>query len=161
MGIKHYGSGNSELCIIFSNLFLVNVTNLYIQKEHFTLLDKDGKPSMFALVMIVPLSTCAHLQRDNISFRLNSGRKQYILKGGKLGRPTGSTKSQDKKREEYKEVISLLNKEYAIRDVVKLSGKSISTVQRIMKEFATCSLNGKRQTEYEAMKYALIKQLRV
>ena len=54
-------SGNSELCIIFSNLFLVNVTNLYIQKEHFTLLDKDGKPSMFALVMIAPLSTCAHL----------------------------------------------------------------------------------------------------
>ena len=54
-------SENSELCIIFSNLFLVNVTNLYIQKEHFTLLDKDGKPSMFALVMIAPLSTCAHL----------------------------------------------------------------------------------------------------
>ena len=35
--------------------------NLYMQKEHFTLLDKDGKPSMFALVMIAPLSTCAHL----------------------------------------------------------------------------------------------------
>ena len=61
LGIKHYGSENSELCLIFSNLFLVNVTNLYIQKEHFTLLDKDGKPSMFALVMIAPLSTCAHL----------------------------------------------------------------------------------------------------
>ena len=30
-----------------------------------------------------------------------------------------------------------MNKEYAIRDVVKLSGKSISTVQRIKKEFAT------------------------
>ena len=113
-------SENSELCIIFSNLFLVNVTNLYIQKEHFTLLDKDGKPSMFALVMIATLSTCAQLERDNISFRLtalawwalanNSGRKQYILKGGKLGRPTGSIKSQDKKREEYKEVINLLNK---------------------------------------------------
>ena len=54
-----------------------------------------------------------------------------------------------------------MNKEYAIRDVVKLSGKSISTVQRIKKEFATCSFNGKRQTEYEAMKYALIKQLRM
>ena len=54
-----------------------------------------------------------------------------------------------------------MNKEYAIRDVVKLSGKSISTVQRIKKEFATCSFNDKRQTEYEAMKYALIKQLRV
>ena len=34
-------------------------------------------------------------------------------------------------------------------------------IERIKKEFATCSFNGKRQTEYEAMKYALIKQLRV
>ena len=33
------------------------------------------------------------------------------------------------------EVINLLNKGYAIRDVAKLTGKGISTVQRIKKEF--------------------------
>ena len=110
--------------------------NLYIQKEQFSLLDKEGKLSLFAPVMIATLSTCAQLERDNISFRLNSGRKQYVERGGgKLGRPTGSTKSQDKKREEYREVISLLNKGYAIRDVAKLTGKGISTVQRVKKEF--------------------------
>ena len=109
--------------------------NLYIQKEQFMLLDKEGKPSLFALVMIATISTCAQLERDNISFRLNSGRKQYVEKGGKLGRPAGSTKSQDKKREEYREVINLLNKGYAIRDVAKLTGKGISTVQRVKKEF--------------------------
>ena len=109
--------------------------NLYIQKEQFTLLDKEGKPSLFAPVMIATLSTCAQLERDNISVRLNSGRKQYVEKGGKLGRPAGSTKSQDKKREEYREVINLLNKGYAIRDVAKLTGKGISTVQRVKKEF--------------------------
>ena len=109
--------------------------NLYIQKEQFTLLDKEGKPSLFAPVMIATLSTCARLERDNTSFRLNSGRKQYVEKGGKLGRPAGSTKSQDKKREEYREVINLLNKGYAIRDVAKLTGKGISTVQRVKKEF--------------------------
>lgn len=109
--------------------------NLYIQKEQFTLLDKEGKPSLFAPVMIATLSTCAQLERDNISFRLNSGRKQYVEKGGRLGRPAGSTKSQDKKREEYREVINLLNKGYAIRDVAKLTGKGISTVQRVKKEF--------------------------
>ena len=109
--------------------------NLYIQKEQFTLLDKEGKPSLFAPVMIATLSTCAQLERDNISFRLSSGRKQYVEKGGKLGRPAGSTKSQDKKREEYRELINLLNKGYAIRDVAKLTGKGISTVQRVKKEF--------------------------
>ena len=109
--------------------------NLYIQKEQLTLLDEEGHPSLFAPIMIATLSTCAQLERDNISFRLNSGRKQYVEKGGKLGRPAGSTKSQDKKREEYREVINLLNKGYAIRDVAKLTGKGISTVQRVKKEF--------------------------
>lgn len=109
--------------------------NIYMQKEQLTLLGDDGKPSIFAPIMLATLSTCAQLERDNISFRLNSGRKQYIANGGKLGRPAGSNKSKDKKREEYKEVITLLNKGYAIRDVAKLSGKGISTVQRIKKEF--------------------------
>lgn len=109
--------------------------NLYIQKEQFTLLDKDGKPSLFAPVMIATLSTCAQLERDNISFRLNSGRKQYVAKGGKLGRKPGSVKSLEKKKDEYREVISLQKKGYSIRDVAKLSGKGISTVQRVKKEF--------------------------
>ena len=109
--------------------------NLYMQKEQMTLLGDDGKPSIFAPIMLATLSTCAQLERDNISFRLNSGRKQYVEKGGKLGRPTGSIKSQDKKREEYREVINLLNKGYAIRDVARLTGRGISTVQRVKKEF--------------------------
>ena len=106
-----------------------------MREETFMHLDKEDKPSLLAPVMIAILSTCAQLERDNISFRLNSERKQYVEKGGKLGRPTGSTKSQDKKREEYRDVINLLNKGYAIRDVAKLTGKGISTVQRVKKEF--------------------------
>ena len=106
-----------------------------MREETFMHLEKEDKPSLLASVMIAILSTCAQLERDNITFRLNSGRKQYVEKGGKLGRPTGSTKSQDKKREEYREVINLLNKGYAIRDVAKLTGKGISTVQRVKKEF--------------------------
>ena len=38
-------------------------------------------PSLFALIMIATLSTCAQLERDNTSFQLQSGRKRYI-KGG-------------------------------------------------------------------------------
>lgn len=106
-----------------------------MREETFMHLEKEDKPSLLASVMIAILSTCAQLERDNITFRLNSERKQYVEKGGKLGRPTGSTKSQDKKREEYREVINLLNKGYAIRDVAKLTGKGISTVQRVKKEF--------------------------
>ena len=81
--------------------------------------------------MIATLSTCAQLERDNISFRLQSGRKRYIEKCGKLGRKVGSVKTAEHIKAEYREVISLLRKGYSIRDVAKLSGKGVSTVQRV------------------------------
>ena len=81
--------------------------------------------------MIATLSTCAQLERDNISFRLQSGRKRYIEKGGKLGRKVGSVKTEEQVKAEYREVISLLRKGYSIRDMAKLSGKGVSTVQRV------------------------------
>ena len=73
------------------------------------------------------------MERENITFRLNSGRKRYIESGGRLGRPRGSVKTTEKKLEEYKEVITLLKKNYTMRDVAKLSGVSISSVQRVKK----------------------------
>ena len=94
-------------------------------------MDDEGHPSLFALIMIATLSTCSQLERDNISFRLQSGRKRYIEKGGKLGRKVGSIKTEEQIRTEYREVISLLRKGYSIRDVTKLSGRGVSTVQRV------------------------------
>ncbi len=134
----------SELSRIGRNAFEVLSTiktlidsgvNLYIQKEQFTLLDDEGKPSLFAPIMLATLSTCAQLERENISFRLQSGRKQYIAKGGKLGRKPGSVKTEEQKRTEYAEVITMLRKGYTIRDVAKLSGKGVSTVQRVKNLF--------------------------
>ena len=135
----------SELSRLGRNAFEVLATvkdlidsgiNLYMQKEQLTLLDAEGKPTMFAPIMIATLSTCAQLERENIKFRLNSGRKLYIERGGKLGRKVGSVKTTDQKREEYRDIISYLKRGYSVRNTAKLSGKGISTVQRIKTEFA-------------------------
>ena len=112
-----------------------NKINLYMQKEQFTLLDEEGKPSLFAPVMIATLSTCAQLERDSIKFRLNSGRAQYINNGGKLGRKKGSVKTREQKEKEYREVLGYLNKGYSIRVTSKLTNVSIATVQRLKNEF--------------------------
>ena len=134
----------SELSRLGRNAFEVLATvkdlidsgiNLFMQKEQLTLLDGEGKPTMFAPIMIATLSTCAQLERENIKFRLNSGRKLYIERGGKLGRKIGSIKTTEQKREEYRDVISYLKRGYSVRNVAKLSGRGISTVQRIKTEF--------------------------
>ena len=118
-----------------NNICILVIINIYFQKEQFTLLDEEGKPSLFAPVMIATLSTCAQLERDNIKFRLNSGRANYISKGGKLGRKKGSTKSEEALREQYKDVITLLKKGYSVRNIAKLQNVGISTVQRIKNQF--------------------------
>lgn len=109
--------------------------NLYLQKEKFTLLDDEGKPSMLAPIIISVLSTCAQLERDNIQFRLNSGLKRYIERGGVIGRPKGSGKTHDEKREQYKELLAYLKKGYSQRIVARLSNVSLSTVERCVREF--------------------------
>ena len=135
----------SELSRLGRNAFEVLATvkdlidsgiNLFMQKEQLTLLDAEGKPTMFAPIMIATLSTCAQLERENIKFRLNSGRKLYIERGGKLGRKVGSIKTPEQKREGHKDIISYLKRGYSVRSVAKLTNKGISTVQRIKTEFA-------------------------
>lgn len=134
----------SELSRVGRNAFEVLATikemvdngiNLYMQKEQLNLLDADGKPTMFAPIMIATLSTCAQLERENIKFRLNSGLKTYVAKGGKVGRKKGSVKTMEKKEEEYRDIISYLKKGYSIRVTAKLTEKSVSTVQRVKKDF--------------------------
>lgn len=134
----------SELSRLGRNAFEVLATvkdlidsgiNLYLQKEQLTLLDGDGKPTLFAPIMIATLSTCAQLERENIKFRLNSGRKLYIEHGGKLGRKVGSIKTIEQKKEQYKDIISYLKRGYSVRTIAKLTNKGASTVQRIKKEF--------------------------
>ena len=112
--------------------------NVYFQKEQMYLLDQNGKPGMFTPILIATLGTCAEMERENIRFRLNSGLANYKAKGGRVGRKTGSIKTEEVKKEEYREVITLLKRGYSVRNTAKLTGKGISTVQRIKKEFVDC-----------------------
>ena len=90
---------------------------------------------MLAPIIISVLSTCAQLERDNIQFRLNSGRRLYVERGGVLGRPKGTVKPLEQRREEYKEVISYLRKGYSQRIVSRLCNVSLTTVSRCARDF--------------------------
>ena len=77
----------------------------------------------------------ANIERQGIIDRLNSGRELYIQKGGRLGRKPGSRKTAEQRKEEYREAIALLKKGYSIRNVAKLTGKAVSTIQQVKKDF--------------------------
>lgn len=114
--------------------------SIYIQNLGLYTLQPDGKVNPIASIMVTVLAEMANIERSNIQYRLNSGRANYIANGGRLGRKKGSTKSEEKLRDEYKETIALLKKGYSIRNIARLQGIGISTVQRIKNQFINNNL---------------------
>ena len=119
-----------------------NGINAYFQKEGLSLFSEDGKTeNVYLSVMLSVLCVCSQIERENLIFRLKSGRKVFVDKNlaetGKsgLGRKVGYRKPIDKKREEYKETLKLLRAGYPIRKVAKLTDVSESTVKRLKREF--------------------------
>jgi len=108
---------------------------VYIQNIGLHSLQQNGTVNPIASIIITILAEMSNIERSNIQYRLNSGRQQYILRGGKLGRRKGSVKTNEQKKEEYREVISLLKRGYSIRNVAKLTGFSIQTIQTVKNEF--------------------------
>ena len=122
-----------------------NGINAYFQKEGLSLFQEDGRESITLAITIAVLSSASQIERENLIFRLQSGRKVFIDKNiaatGKsgLGRKVGYRKPAAKKMEEYKEVLKLLRAGYPIRKVAKLTDTSESTVKRLKREFSISS----------------------
>jgi DNA invertase Pin-like site-specific DNA recombinase len=112
-----------------------NQINAYFQKENLKIFDENGKESIIFPVLIACLGLCAQTERENIKFRLNSGRELAKQKGVKFGRKVGSVKTQEQMKNQYSEQIKLLKKGVSVRQVAKLTSKSPTTIQKIKKEF--------------------------
>ena len=113
-----------------------NGINAYFQKEGLSLFGADGKENPYLAVMVSVLGVCSQIERENLLFRLSSGRTRFLALGGKLGRRVGSVKTKERKQEEYSKVIRSLKQGKSIRDTAAICGVSVSTVQRVKKEFA-------------------------
>lgn len=128
--------GRSTLQVLRSlEMLHESKVSVYIQNLGIYTLQPNREVNPIASIMVTVLAEMANIERSNIQYRLNSGRANYISNGGKLGRKTGSTKTEEKKKEEYKETIILLKKGYSVRNIAKLQGIGISTVQRIKNQF--------------------------
>ena len=109
--------------------------SLYIQNYNIETLTKEGKVNAMSQFLITILAEVARMERKTIRERVESGYKNFRANGGKVGRKIGSTKSRERKQEEYAKVIRSLKAGKSIRDTAIICSVSISTVQRIKKEF--------------------------
>ena len=109
--------------------------NVYVQDINLWTLLPDGSENPMAKVILTVLALGAELERKSIVSRLNSGRERAKEKGVKMGRPEGSRMSDEDLLKKYPDVAKKLRKGLSIREVAKLCGRSVSTVQRVKKIF--------------------------
>ena len=124
--------------------------NVYVQDINLWTLLPDGSENPMAKVILTVLALGAELERKSIVSRLNSGRERAKEKGVKMGRPEGSRMSDEDLLKKYPDVAKKLRKGLSIREVAKLCGRSVSTVQRVKKILGGVDILG---DEIVAMNY--------
>ena len=106
--------------------------NIYILDLNLSTLDERGEGNPVAKMVLTVLALGAEMERKLILGRLNSGRALARSKGVKMGRPKGSTLTKDELLAKYPEVVRHLKKgKNSIREISKLTGVSVSTIQRV------------------------------
>lgn len=106
--------------------------NTYILDLNLSTLDDEGKENPVAKMVLTVLALGAEMERKLILGRLNSGRALAKKKGVRMGRPKGSSLSDEALTAKYPEVVKHLRKgKNSIREIAKLTGVSVSTIQRV------------------------------
>ena len=112
-----------------------NGVSLHIKNYNLNTLNPDGKVNPVASLICTILLEIASMERLTIKERMASGRDLYISKcrreGVKMGRPSTYRKSDDAYKDQYQKEISLLRKGISLRNVQKITGTSLGTLQKV------------------------------
>ena len=110
-----------------------NKISLYIQNYNIETLTADKEINPMSQFLITILAEVARMERKTIRERVASGYDNYRNAGGKVGRKVNFRKSDEAMREQYIEEMKLLKKGYSLRNVYKITGTSLNTLQKIKK----------------------------
>jgi len=112
-----------------------NGVSLYVKNYNLETLNPDGKVNPVASLICTILLEIASMERLTIKERMESGRNQYIAKcraeGIKMGRPSTYRKSDESYKDQYHQEIGLLRKGISLRNVQKITGTSLGTLQKV------------------------------
>lgn len=129
--LSRLGRSTVEVLKAIEDLTAAGV-NVFILDLNLSTLDERGKENPVAKMVLTVLALGAEMERKLILGRLNSGRELAKKKGVRMGRPAGSSLSAEEIQAKYPEVVKHLKKgKNSIREIAKLTGVSVSTVQRV------------------------------
>ena len=107
--------------------------NVFIQNVGLNTLQPDGRRDPIAMIVIPVMGEVARIERENIMYRLNSGRQLAIERGVKMGRKVGYRLSNREIVAKYPKVVRKLKEGFSVRETAAVCGVSPSTVQKVNK----------------------------
>ena len=105
---------------------------LCVKNYNIETLDGLGNINPMAQFLITILLEVARMERATIRQRMESGYVHHIQNGGVVGRKPGYRKTISEMKEQYKEEIKLLKRNYSLRNVSKLTGTSVNTLRKLV-----------------------------
>ncbi|MGJ8643694.1 MAG: recombinase family protein [Luteolibacter sp.] len=105
--------------------------SLYWHQQSIETLLPSGKRNPAAAIMFALLAEVARAERDTLSERIKSGLAEARRKGRKIGRPSGSKLDACDFLSKHKKIVRKLREGHSVRNTAKITGKGISTVQRV------------------------------
>jgi len=127
--LSRLGRDTLQVLEVIENFNKLGIS-LYIQNYHIETLTEDGKINSMSQFLITILAEVARMERKTIRERVESGYNNFRANGGKVGRKEGYRKSVIEMREQYAEEIRLLKKGISLRNISKITGKSVNTIRK-------------------------------
>ena len=128
--VSRIGRRNSVVHKFIEELTELGVS-LYWHSQTIETLLASGKPNPAAGIMLAVLAEMARAERETLRDRINSGLAEARRKGRTLGRPKGSGLEAEKILAKHKDIVKHLRAGQSIRHTAAITGKGISTVQRV------------------------------
>jgi DNA invertase Pin-like site-specific DNA recombinase len=105
--------------------------SVYWKAQNLETLLPNGKRNPAAGIMLALMAEMARNEIEVLSMRVRSGLAQAKRNGVKLGRPVGSTTPVEMFMKKHSDVVRLLKSDHSVRNTATITGKGISTVQRV------------------------------
>jgi DNA invertase Pin-like site-specific DNA recombinase len=105
--------------------------SLYWHAQQIETLLPNGKRNPSAGIMLALLAEMARSEVETLRERIKSGLTQAKRKGVRLGRPKGTTLGREIFLQKHKDVVRQLKRGHSVRNTAKITGKGVSTVQRV------------------------------
>jgi len=110
--------------------------SLYWHAQNIETLLQNGKRNPAAGIMLALLAEIARSEVETLRERIKSGLDEARRKGVTLGRREGTTLGTKEFLSKHKDVVRQLRLGQSIRNAAKITGKGVSTVQRVKEKMA-------------------------